>query len=85
VGYRKGTLKIMFNVRYQKWERYDLASDPGELNSQVSIRDPDFIAQSDALEAWYQTWEDKTVVGEIGVMTEDDMRKFKDLGYIDTP
>jgi len=85
VGYRLGMTKLMFSVRYQKWELYDLASDPREEVNQANIRDPQFIKNSDQVLAWYQEWADKTVVGEIGVMTEEDKKKFQALGYMDGP
>jgi len=85
VGSRTGSEKIIFSVRFQRWESYDLASDPGEVESKVELRDPEFIKKSDGLMSWYGEWEDKTVVGEIEVMTEEDKAKFKALGYMDGP
>jgi len=85
VGSRHGTEKLLFSVRYQKWEKYDLASDPGERSNLVNIRDENFIAESDGFLSWFQGWQDKMVVGEINVMTEEDRRKFKALGYVDGP
>ncbi len=84
-GSRRGTGKLMFSVKNQRWEKYDLAADPAELNDLVNIRDPDFIAESDAFLAWFQGWRDRMVVGEINVMTDEDRQKFKALGYVDSP
>jgi arylsulfatase A-like enzyme len=85
VGSRHGTSKIMFSVRYQKWELYDLVTDPAELHNLVNIRDPEFIAASDDFLSWYREWENKAVVGEINVMTDEDRQRFKALGYIEGP
>jgi arylsulfatase A-like enzyme len=85
VGFRRGMEKTLFSVRYQKWESYDLASDPGETKSSVKLRDPEFIEKSDRLLAWYGEWEDKAVVGKIDVMTKEDRARFKALGYVDGP
>lgn len=85
VGFRQGSEKLMYSVRYLQWEKYDLEKDPGELEDLVDVRDPAFIEESDRLMAWYREWEDDTVVGEIEVMTAEDREKFKALGYIDTP
>jgi len=84
VGEKRGSVKLLYSVRYQRWEQYDIASDPGELKNQVKLGDPGFTAESDALLAWYREWEDKTVVGD-SPMTDVDREKFKALGYIDTP
>ncbi len=85
VGYRKGPRKLMYSVRFKRWESYDLARDPKELDNLVKLRDPGFKERSDELMAWYREWEDETVVGNVGVMTEEDREKFKALGYIDNP
>jgi arylsulfatase A-like enzyme len=85
VGRKQGERKLLFNVTLQRWELYDLASDPDELDNLVKLRDPEFVRESDQLLAWYREWEKKMVVGEIGVLTEEDRRKFKALGYVDGP
>ena len=85
VGLRKGMEKIMFSVRYQRWEQYDIGADPAELDNQANISDPEFISRSETLTSWYKEWENDTVVGEIGVMTAEDIEKFKALGYVDGP
>lgn len=85
VGYRQAGEKLMFNVRYQKWEKYNLGNDPAELTNLVKLRDPAFLRESDLLMAWFQEWENKTVVGKIGVMTEEDRAKFRAMGYVDGP
>ncbi len=60
-----------------------MSGDPGELKNLVRLRDPEFIKESDGLKAWYGEWQDKTVVGSISVMTEEDFAKFRALGYVD--
>ncbi len=83
VGYKKADLKIMFSVRFQRWEKYNLTADPGEEKDLVDLRGEEFIKESEKLDDWYSEWEDKTVVGSIGAMTEEDRAKFEALGYID--
>ena len=85
VGKREGQEKITFSIRYQRWEKYNLADDPGELSNTAKIRDPVFIAESDVLLDWYRKWEDDTVIGQIGAMSEEDKKKFEALGYVGNP
>jgi hypothetical protein len=85
VGSKEGPDKVMFSVRYQRWERYHVDTDPGEIVNMVKLGDPDFTAASDRVLAWFREWQDQTVVGEIGVMTDEDRAQFRALGYIDSP
>jgi len=84
VGNKRGVDKLMFSIRYQRWEQYNLARDRGEKNDLVNLGDPGFRKSSDGLLAWYRDWEDKTVVGEIN-LTAEDVNIFKSLGYMDGP
>ncbi|MFO8058069.1 MAG: sulfatase [bacterium] len=85
VGLRHDNIKLMYRVRYSKWERYDIKKDPDEENNLVDVGDPDFQKESDRLMEWYGKWEGDAVVGETGAMTEEDRKKFEALGYIDNP
>jgi arylsulfatase A-like enzyme len=85
VGIRKGREKLTFSTRFQRWEKYDLEKDPAELENIAKIRDPEFITESDSLLDWYREWEDDTVVGQIGAMSEEDLKKFEALGYVGNP
>jgi len=85
VGLRHHNIKLMYKVRYSKWERYDIKKDPAEKNNLFDVGDPEFQKESDRLMEWYGEWEDDAVVGEIDAMTEEDRKKFEALGYIDNP
>jgi len=85
VGRLSGSEKLIYSARYQNWEKYDIGRDPKELDNLVKLRDPEFIKESDELLGWYREWEDETVVGEVDAMTEEDRKKFKALGYVDSP
>lgn len=85
VGLRHHHIKLMYKVRFSKWERYNIKTDPAETNNLFDVGDSDFQKESDRLMEWYGEWEGDAVVGEINAMTEEDRKKFEALGYINKP
>lgn len=84
IGFREGSRKISYSVRFSKWEYYDLSRDPGELKNLAKMTDPEFVARSDRLMDWY-TKEQAAgwAMGETDAVTDEDRQQLESLGYVD--
>ncbi len=84
VGLRRDDTKVLYSLKYSRWERYNVAEDPRERHSTADVTDPAFLTVSDELMAWYNRWEEEGLaMGRRDAMTDEDMKQLESLGYID--
>jgi arylsulfatase A-like enzyme len=84
IGFRDGPVKITYSLRASRWELYHLDPDPAELRNLAKVTDPEFIAVSEHLLAWYRLQEkDGLSIGQTNALTDQDRKQFQSLGYVD--
>ncbi len=54
IGMRHGDLKIVFSVKTETWELYDVKNDPDENHNLYDPRNADYQAMADKLMEWFE-------------------------------
>ncbi len=84
IGFRREDIKVLYSLRFSRWEMYDVTIDPGETVNLARMTDPKFVALSDELMAWKNRWEEEGVAqGRTDAMSEEDRKQLESLGYIE--
>ncbi len=84
VGFREGDRKVMYSLRFQKWETYQLDTDPGETDNIFKADQPRSISDTERVLGWYKEWKKHGMaLGRTDKMSEEDRAQLEALGYVD--